>query len=261
MNSPTAVRIALLKCGDLKGKAYEQNGGYNEIYNNWLHASIPNPLVHKFTLDSYDVVQEVYPNEDRYDCIMLTGSAASAHEDSPWINTLVRYIAHVAENKPYIKIVGICFGHQIISRALGGECVPNGGIWEIGPTSIRLTEIGKQFFGRSDTLNIQQMHRDHVPTVPPSFYLLGSSPTSYNQGMVRFSSGANPSTPLPPVQIITIQGHPEFNEPIITAIIRQRTESGHISHEAATDAERRRFWRTDGVYIVGKAIWEILLRK
>lgn len=52
---------------------------------------------------------------------------------------------------PWITI-GICFGHQIISRALGGECVPNGGIWELGPTPIHLTDIGKQLFGPSDTL-------------------------------------------------------------------------------------------------------------
>lgn len=119
----TTVRIALLKCGDLKGKAHEQNGGYDEIYNNWLQASFPNPLLNKFTLDSYNVVQDVYPNEDLYDCIMLTGSgttpsntrkfytnapstAASAYEDKQWINKLTHYIAHVAENKPYVKIVG-----------------------------------------------------------------------------------------------------------------------------------------------------------
>lgn len=47
---------------------------------------------------------------------------------------------------------GICFGHQIISCALGGECLPNGGVWEIGPTQIQLTDIGKQLFGPSDTL-------------------------------------------------------------------------------------------------------------
>jgi hypothetical protein len=77
MISTTVTKIALLKCGDLKGKAYEQNGGYNEIYNNWLRVSIPNPLVNTFTLDSYDVVQDVYPNEHLYDCIMLTGSGTA----------------------------------------------------------------------------------------------------------------------------------------------------------------------------------------
>ena len=73
------VKIALLKCGDLKGKAYEQNGGYNEIYLKWLQHSIPNPLVNKFTFDSYDVVQDLYPNEDQYDCIMLTGSGTISY--------------------------------------------------------------------------------------------------------------------------------------------------------------------------------------
>ena len=73
------TKIALLKCGDLKVKAYEQNGGYNLIYNNWLNASLPDPLHNKFTLDSYDVVQGIYPNESQYDCIMLTGSGMSIH--------------------------------------------------------------------------------------------------------------------------------------------------------------------------------------
>ena len=60
---------------------------------------------------------------------------------------------------------------------------------------------------------------------------------------------------------MTIQGHPEFNEPIVTAIIEQRSQSGIISQEVAADAETRRFWKTDGVDVIGKAIWEILLRK
>lgn len=107
------------------------------------------------------------------------------------------------------------------------------------------------------------MHRDHVPTLPPSFHLLGTSPISYNQGMIRFSSGAIPSTPLPPIHIITTQGHPEFTEPIITPIIEQRlgVESGQISPSTAADAETRRFWKNDGVDVIGKAIWEVLLAK
>lgn len=46
---------------------------------------------------------------------------------------------------------GICFGHQIIARALGKDCVPNGGRWEVGPTKLDLTDVGKQVFG-TDTL-------------------------------------------------------------------------------------------------------------
>lgn len=41
---------------------------------------------------------------------------------------------------------GICFGHQIIARALGSVCVPNDGKWEIGTTDMELTDIGRAVF-------------------------------------------------------------------------------------------------------------------
>ena len=50
------------------------------------------------------------------------------------------------------------------------------------------------------------MHRDHVPAVPPSFHLLGSTAISANQGMVRLYPGASPEAVEPaedrPVDVI-----------------------------------------------------------
>lgn len=90
--------------------------------------------------------------------------AASAYENLEWINELVKYTAFIAKEKPHIKLIGtfdllihhrslldgklgICFGHQIISRALGEECVPNNGRWEVGLTTLQLTDVGKKIFG------------------------------------------------------------------------------------------------------------------
>ncbi len=54
-------------------------------------------------------------------------------------------------NPPYIyrkySITGICFGHQVVARALGGECVPNGGKWEAAITQVALTDLGQRIFG------------------------------------------------------------------------------------------------------------------
>ena len=41
---------------------------------------------------------------------------------------------------------GICFGHQIVARALGGSCVPNDGKWEVGITDVSLTDVGRRIF-------------------------------------------------------------------------------------------------------------------
>jgi len=73
-------------------------------------------------------------------------------------------VADVATNKPRIKIIGIpndvgstqptedgsytgtCFGHQVIARALGGECAPNSN-WEFAITEVVLTDLGQRIFG------------------------------------------------------------------------------------------------------------------
>ena len=43
------------------------------------------------------------------------------------------------------KSLGICFGHQIIARALGGTCIRNT-TWETGSTRIALTNVGQKLF-------------------------------------------------------------------------------------------------------------------
>lgn len=124
---------------------------------------------------------------------------------------------------------------------------------------------------------IQQMHRDHVPSVPPNFHLLGSTNVSINQGMVRFApSSSNPNdtspqypntsgqpTPLPPIQILTTQGHPEFTSSVISSIIEQRVASGKIGVPAAEDANRRLEEKTpkanDAFGLVGKVVWRVIL--
>jgi GMP synthase-like glutamine amidotransferase len=62
-------------------------------------------------------------------------------------------VRDVATNHPQVRIIGICFGHQIIASALGGECVPNDGHWEIGVTEVLLTPTGKEIFGSENIVS------------------------------------------------------------------------------------------------------------
>ncbi|KAA1477948.1 class I glutamine amidotransferase-like protein [Dentipellis sp. KUC8613] len=255
-------RLALIVCDTPPPSIVDVQGEYREIFSTLFRASLPDGLT-DFVLDAYNAKDKMeYPSEEAlgtYDAVVITGSASSAYEDIPWINKLVSWVADVATTKPQIKIVGICFGHQIIARALGGSCVPNGGKWEIGVTELDLTDLGRRIFG-VEKLNIEQMHRDHVPAVPPTFHLLASSPIAPNQGMVRFAGASTPKPGelLPPVQIITMQGHPEFTAAIVKELVDIRTASGIIDAKTAEDARRRAAWRNDGVEVIGRAIWEVV---
>ncbi|KAK7040790.1 hypothetical protein VNI00_009696 [Paramarasmius palmivorus] len=247
-----------------------KHGDYTKIFHTLLSQTLPNHL--ELSVDGYDVVHKMeYPDDDKlkdYDCVMLTGSAANAYDPLEWTQKLIAYVARIADPatspNPDIKLVGaptgICFGHQIIAMALGGKCERTPGArWEVGPTPIKLTDLGKELFGVDD-LNIQEMHRDYVPEVPPNFHLLGSTDITMNQGMVRFSGDEVPTGgEVDPtrIQIFTVQGHPEFTEPIVTEITRSRSEKGVMDRETYEDAMRRRDWRNDGL-LIAQAMWRII---
>ncbi|TRM66505.1 class I glutamine amidotransferase-like protein [Schizophyllum amplum] len=249
-----APRLALLKCATPIPSVQRENGDYLQMFRELLRNALPRPDL-DFQLDGFDVVHNMeYPLADTMDVysgVLISGSAASAYDDKEWINKLVGWVKWLAEAKPNIKIFGICFGHQIVARALGGTCEPNGQ-WEVGPTVVSLTDAGKAVFGK-DSLYLQQMHRDHVPDVVPGFELLGSTPICRNHGMVKYAD-ADPHS----IHILTMQGHPEFTAQIVDKIIDARVQGGILDARTAQDYATRRAWTNDGVTVVGRTIWKSL---
>ncbi|KAF9074743.1 class I glutamine amidotransferase-like protein, partial [Rhodocollybia butyracea] len=227
-----------------------------------MQRSLPKESGWDFTMDSYDVMHKMeYPAEDKieeYDAI-YTESAGAADADVDWIHKLIEFTAHLAKNHPKVKIFAICFGHQVISLALGGTCVRNDGKWEIGPTKIQLTNVGKNIFGTENELIIQEMHQDHCPFLPQGFHLLASTDICVNQGMVstigakyhftptpesRVSSPPSPSSesssfPLTDIHIMTFQGHAEFTRSIVSIMAAKRSKQGMITDNLKQDVDRR----------------------
>ncbi|KAG5634950.1 hypothetical protein H0H81_000222 [Sphagnurus paluster] len=285
------TKIALILSAEIPDPLISEFGNYHSLFHKLLRLSHP-VLGTEFVLDPYDVVHKMeYPSEEQldsyYDALLYSGSPAAASSDKlEWINKLVAFTARVANEKLHLKIIAICFGHQIICKTLGSPCVPNKD-WEVGPTKVKLTDIGKRVFGikklRSTgtpltrcrtftTQIIQEIHTEHVPAVPPNFHLLGSSRLTPNQGMVRFRDGPHVDEHhhdhgykhhhhghnLEHAQILTLQGHPELFQEIIEGMVDLDVEEGLMTDELAEDVRRRRHWRNDGVRVVGKAVWCML---
>lgn len=61
------------------------------------------------------------------------------------------------------------------------------------------------------------------------------------------------------VHIFTVQGHPEFDEEITSKITAARHAAGLLSDALVEDFKKRTTWRNDGVGVVGKTIWEVVL--
>jgi GMP synthase-like glutamine amidotransferase len=103
------------------------------------------------------------------------------------------------------------------------------------------------------------MHKDHVPAVPSGFELLGSTDVCHNQGMVRYHPDVSGGLAnLSDIQILTVQGHPEFTKSIVSKLVAIRADKGILAPELARDAIRRNELRNDGVGAIGGTVWRVL---
>lgn len=75
-----------------------------------------------------------------------------AFGDDRWIHLLTEYARDVVQRhkKP---VVGICFGHQILARALHAR-VGRGEGWEISSSEISLTETGRALFDQDKIVRL-----------------------------------------------------------------------------------------------------------
>ena len=66
--------------------------------------------------------------------------------NTPWIIKLVEFTTKIL-NETNVRIIGVCFGHQIVGRALKAEVGRNPGGWEAAVNDVQLSEKGKEVFG------------------------------------------------------------------------------------------------------------------
>lgn len=128
------------------------------------------------------------------DAYLVSGSPASVFDREPWIARLEHFIrnAHRARR----RLLGICFGHQMIHHALGGRVERASG-WGLGAYPVHLYQPVAGL-PDSGTVSIYAMHRDQVITPAPGFeHLAGSDFCPYY--LMRHTN-----------RVMTIQGHPEF---------------------------------------------------
>ena len=81
---------------------------------------------------------------------MYVGTEYNSFDNDPWILRLVEYTESILAQSR-VRIVGVCFGHQIVGRAMDVK-VSRGDVgWEASVLDVELTEAGKRIFGK-DTL-------------------------------------------------------------------------------------------------------------
>lgn len=152
----TPLRLAILEADTPLPQTKAKYTSYGGVFASlFTRAASPAPLSSLLSLTYHDVVgpSAVYPSLDDIDAILITGSKHDAFADGEgnWIANLTEFVRRALESERRIWVVGVCFGHQVVARALGVPVGRNGHGWEVSVTDVKLSEKGREVFGR-DTL-------------------------------------------------------------------------------------------------------------
>jgi GMP synthase-like glutamine amidotransferase len=159
-----------------------------------------------FTYVGYQVAQGQFPSSpNECDAYIITGSPRGVYDTDDWIVTLSQFIRD--SYQAGIKLVGICFGHQILAHALGGRAEKSEKGRGFGLKSFDVTQPKAWMNGKPDRCSLYFAHQDQVVKLPPEAELLGGN-TFCPIALYEIDN-----------RVLGIQGHPEFSDGIMQDLL------------------------------------------
>ncbi len=195
------MTIGILVTGQPPASLRARWGAYDDMVRTMLGRDL--------SYRSFDVqAGELPATPDACSAYVVTGSEAGVHDDLPWIAPLLDFLRAV---RGRAKLVGLCFGHQAMAQAFGGEVAraPQG--WGVG---MHRYEIVAPPPGMVEprAFAIPAFHQDQVVSLPPGARVLAASAfTPYA------TLGYDDDT-------VSVQGHPEFTPEFAAALIEEERE-------------------------------------
>lgn len=200
------MKLGILKTDTVRPEWVPDFGEYPDMFIALLRAVDPSV---EFLV--YDVEEGEYPDDiDEADAYLITGSKSSVYEDKPWIGRLMDFVRELDSRKK--KIVGICFGHQIVAHALGGRTEKSDKGWGQGLHTHTFAESPGWHDGEHPDFHILVSHQDQVVQNAEGARVLASSEFCEN-AVVQVGD-----------HILTFQGHPEFVPEYSREILEYRRE-------------------------------------
>ena len=161
----------------------------------------------------YDVDRGVLPDRvDECDGWLCSPSRSSVYDADPWIADAEEIVREVVQRE--IPYVGICFGHQLLGRALGVPVTRADCGWNVGVHDYDICAPQPWMAPHDRRISLLASHQDQVDAVPADATLL-----------LEESDGQCPIAGMAVgTRAWSLQAHPEFVAPLAEHLLSLRVE-------------------------------------
>ena len=218
------MKIAVLETGVPPEPLGQEYGSYPDMFARLLGPG--------YELETYDAQAGQLPLADGYGAYLVTGSPAGVYDPYPWIAPLMEFIRGAKD----AKMIGVCFGHQVMAEALGGQVIKSPKGWGAGLQRYEIVHREPWLDGEREVA-IPASHQDQVVRQPPNTEVVARS------DFTPFASLAWTDR-----QAISFQFHPEFSPAYAKALIEKRydrvnePDAALASLDAPNDNDRVGGW-------------------
>jgi GMP synthase (glutamine-hydrolysing) len=204
MSARARQSILILKTGEPVAPVRERRGQFADLIREAIGPAWTGDY------EVVDIVAGAPPPATEAAAVVITGSAANVPDRMPWMLRAEAWLREtVAHGTPTF---GICFGHQILAQALGGEVQRNPRGREMGTRVIDRTAEAPIFEGLPDRFEAHVTHVDSVIRLPPGAEPLARSERE-DYHAIRFSESC-----------YGVQFHPEMDAGVMRAYVEARRE-------------------------------------
>jgi GMP synthase (glutamine-hydrolysing) len=153
------------------------------------------------------------PDAERLAGAVLTGSGAMLTERAPWSEATVAWLRSAVPAG--LPVLGVCYGHQALAAAFGGQVNWNPRGREVGTVEVERLPAALEhplFADLPARFGAQATHSQSVVQLPPGAACVGSSALDPHQAFALSE------------RAVGVQFHPEFDADILRGYLSHRGE-------------------------------------
>jgi GMP synthase-like glutamine amidotransferase len=200
------MKIGILQCDDVMEELQPEFGNYPAMFEALLGDIAP-----EWQFVTYRALDGELPDSiDACDGYITTGSRHGVNDELAWLSQLEAFVTLLAQADK--KYVGICFGHQLLAKVLGGTVALSDRGWGVG-MSFNQVEVKKSWMQPyQSSLDLIVSHQDQITRLPQDVEVLASS-RFCPYYMLQYGR-----------HLMSVQGHPEFSKAYSSALMARRTD-------------------------------------